>query len=67
MLTLLFSGYLFNASIWFCVCLSAFLRDRSTPKSDRLSWVAVLLVPSLWPIALPLMLLELAQKQRLEV
>lgn len=36
--------------------LYMFLRDSSTPKTDRLSWLTVFAAAILWPIVLPAML-----------
>ena len=52
------SLYLLGAVTTFVVCLSAFLRDQSTPKTHGISWLILLEATFLWPIVLPLACLE---------
>ncbi len=60
-----FLGYLLIGFIFLYLCLIAFFQDHYTPKTDRVSWLAILLIPSFWPLALCLSLLELAYKYKL--
>jgi hypothetical protein len=45
--------YITGAVLVFGYSLQAFLRDTSTPKTDRLSWLVLIVASVLWPIALP--------------
>lgn len=47
--------YITGALLVFGFSLQAFLRDTSTPKTDRLSWMVIIIASLLWPIALPSM------------
>lgn len=48
--------YLTGALLVFGLSLQAFLKDSSTPKTDRASWLVILVATVLWPIVLPSML-----------
>ncbi len=45
--------YITGALLVFGFSLQAFLRDTSTPKTDRLSWLVLILASLFWPITLP--------------
>lgn len=62
MLIRLFSVYWLVSLFVFLTLLGVFLADRSTPKSDRLSWLLVCVGSLIWFIAVPLSILELARK-----
>ncbi len=64
---------MFNNMLWcylaitlvvFCIWLSLFLRDRTTPKNHLISWIILLIAPWFWPIVLPLSIGELTAKAR---
>ncbi len=40
------------------ICLRVFLQDRSTPKTDTMSWIVLLEAALFWPLVLPLSYLE---------
>lgn len=61
-LGLLLYIYILNALIVFLILLWAFLTDRSTSKSHRLSWLIVFLASTLWFIAVPFSLVEILRK-----
>jgi len=39
-----------SSSVW----LSIFFRDKTTPNSDFLSWVIIVIATLTWPLAVPL-------------
>jgi hypothetical protein len=45
--------YLTGAILVFGISLQAFLKDTSTPKTHRLSWLVLIYASLLWPITLP--------------
>jgi hypothetical protein len=45
--------YTSGALLVFCISLRAFLRDDSTPKTDLVSWLVVLVATVFWPLVLP--------------
>jgi len=51
--------YLIIAIVCFGVCLKSFLADGATPKNDRSSWIALVILPLIWPIVIPIAGLEL--------
>ncbi len=50
--------YLTGAAMVFGVLLRAFLKDKSTPKSDTTSWLVVFVGTLIWPLILPSMILK---------
>jgi hypothetical protein len=54
--------YFAIAFIVFCFWLVLFLLDNTTPKTDSISWVILLIAPLLWPIVLPISCMELVKK-----
>ncbi|NJK73014.1 MAG: hypothetical protein HC942_01155 [Microcoleus sp. SU_5_6] len=56
-------GYLFIASMVFAIWFTIFWNDAGTPKNDLISWIALALGPLLWPIVLPISLLQLWSKK----
>jgi len=50
--------YTVSALFVFGLLLQAFLRDRSTAKTDRTSWVVLLVATIAWPIVLPSILVK---------
>lgn len=61
-LGLLLYIYTLNALIVFLILLWAFLSDRSTPNSHRLSWIILCLASTLWFVAVPLSMVEILRK-----
>ncbi len=55
--------YTVGALASFCVSLKAFLEDQTTSLEDQTSWSVLALVTLLWPITMPISLLELANKK----
>ncbi len=45
-------------SFWFML----FSKDYSTPKTDLISWIVLLIAPLFWPIVLPISSWELTRK-----
>jgi len=45
-------------SFWFML----FSQDYSTPKTDLISWIVLLIAPLFWPIVLPISSWELTRK-----
>ena len=54
MIGLYLCGAVASSGIW----LSAFLKDESTPKTDIVSWVVILVATVMWPLAVPLAIRE---------
>jgi uncharacterized membrane protein len=52
--------YSIVALVVLCFCLTIFWQDRSTPKNDLTSWLVILIAPWLYPIAIPLSIIELS-------
>ena len=46
----------------FIYWLMIFLQDTSTSKTDRISWLVLLIAPLFWPIVLPISSWELNRK-----
>ncbi len=45
--------YITGALLVFGLSLQSFLKDTTTPKTDRTSWLVILVATVLWPIVLP--------------
>ncbi|ELS03125.1 hypothetical protein Xen7305DRAFT_00028450 [Xenococcus sp. PCC 7305] len=56
--------YSMIASLLFCIWLGLFLLDSTTPKTDKISWLVLLIAPLFWPIVLPLAIWELIHKSK---
>ncbi|CBN54838.1 MULTISPECIES: hypothetical protein [Kamptonema] len=56
-------GYLVITLLVFCIWFAKFWGDTTTPKDDRISWIALAIGPLFWPIVLPFSILELASKK----
>ena len=56
-------GYFSIALIVFVVWFIVFWNDTSTSKKDLLSWVALLLGPLVWPVVLPISLLQITSRK----
>lgn len=56
--------YCFGGLIAFSVWLTLLLRDSTTPNTDGNSWKILLLVTFLWPITVPISLMELVFKNQ---
>ena len=54
--------YLTVSSVVFCYWLGLFIADKSTPKTHIPSWIILFIAPLLWPIVLPISLIELMTK-----
>lgn len=48
--------YLIGATVTFGILLNAFMNDHTTPKTDVLSWMVLLIGTSLWFVVLPTMI-----------
>lgn len=57
-LTLILRCYLVMAFVVFLVFLQSFLRDKTTPKNHKGSWIVLGLAAIFWPIVVPLAGLE---------
>ncbi len=64
MINNLFLGYGIISLILFCFWLSLFLRDATTPKTDKTSWLVLLIAPLFWPLVLPIAIWELIHKSK---
>ena len=56
-------GYFSIALIVFFVWFKSFLNDTATSKKDLISWIALIIGPLVWPVVLPLSLLQLTSKK----
>nr|RNJ70164.1 MAG: hypothetical protein EDM05_05610 [Leptolyngbya sp. IPPAS B-1204] len=45
--------YITGALLVFGVSFRAFWKDTSTPKTDRLSWMVLMIATLFWPLVLP--------------
>lgn len=45
--------YATGALLVFGLSLRTFLKDASTPKTDRLSWIVLAVATVFWPLVLP--------------
>jgi hypothetical protein len=45
--------YATGALFVFGLSLHTFLKDASTPKTDRLSWIIMIIATVFWPLVLP--------------
>lgn len=50
--------YLPIASLMLCIFLGGFLADSSASKADVISWVAVFVGSALFPVVIPIALIE---------
>jgi MFS family permease len=57
--------YLPIAALMLCIFLGGFLADSSSSKSDAISWVAVFVGSALFPLVIPIALIERLLKARL--
>lgn len=48
--------YITGALLVFGFSLHAFLKDTTTSKSDRLSWIVLIIATAFWPLILPFIL-----------
>jgi hypothetical protein len=48
--------YLTGALAIFLFLLQAFLNDKTTPKTDLISWYCLLIATAIWPLILPSMI-----------
>ena len=60
----LFFCYGVIALILFCFWLSLFFMDKTTPKTDKTSWLVLLIAPLFWPLVLPIAIWELMRKSK---
>lgn len=58
-------GYFLIASIVFLVWFKSFLNDTATSKTDAISWIALVIGPLVWPVVVPLSLLQITSKKPL--
>ncbi len=59
MLTIIFTYYCSIACLVFSIWLVVFLKDKTTPKTDLVSWLVLILGSVAWLIVLPIASLEL--------
>lgn len=45
--------YITGATVVFGLLLRAFLKDASTSKTNRLSWLVIVVATAFWPVVLP--------------
>ena len=56
-------GYFSIALIVFLVWFKTFWNDTATSKKDLISWIALVIGPLVWPVVLPLSLLQISNKK----
>ena len=54
--------YLTVSATVFCYWFILFLTDRSTPNNHLASWLILIIAPLLWPVVLPISIVELITK-----
>ena len=62
MLLTVIGYYILIALVIFGLWLKTFIADSTVEKTDIISWVALIIGTSLWPLVLPLAYLELSHK-----
>lgn len=60
------TSYLLVTGMVFGLWLSNFMGDQTTPKTDHISWLVLLIGPWLWPIVLPISITEMLEHQKLD-
>jgi hypothetical protein len=58
-LMMIIVGYFSIAFIVFCTWFKSFWNDTATSKKDWKSWIVLLMGPLLWPVVLPLSMLQI--------
>lgn len=61
--TMIVIGYFSIALIVFFVWFTNFWNDTATSKKDLISWIALVIGPLIWPVVLPLSILQLTTKK----
>lgn len=56
-------GYFSIALIVFFVWFKSFWNDTATSKKDLISWIALIIGPLVWPVVLPLSLLQITSQK----
>jgi Na+/proline symporter len=56
-------SYFSIALIVFLVWFRSFWHDTATSKKDLISWIALIIGPLVWPVVLPLSLLQITSKK----
>ena len=56
-------SYFSIALIVFIVWFKCFWNDTATSKKDLISWIALVIGPLVWPVVLPLSLLQISSKK----
>ena len=56
-------SYFSIALIVFIVWFKSFWNDTATSKNDLISWIALVICPLVWPVVLPLSILQIARKK----
>lgn len=56
-------SYFSIALIVFLVWFKSFWNDTATSKKDVISWIALIIGPLVWPVVLPLSLLQITSKK----
>ncbi len=56
-------GYFSIALIVFLVWFKRFWNDTATSKKDLISWIALVIGPLVWPVVLPLSLLQITSRK----
>ncbi|WP_333153320.1 hypothetical protein [Microcoleus sp. B9-D4] len=56
-------SYFSISLIVFIVWFKSFLNDTATSKKDVISWIALIIGPLVWPVVLPLSLVQMTSKK----
>jgi len=56
-------SYFSIALIVFLVWFKSFWNDTATSKKDLISWIVLIIGPLVWPVVLPLSLLQITSKK----
>jgi len=56
-------SYFSIALIVFFVWFKSFWNDTATSKNDLISWIALVIGPLVWPVVLPLSIVQITSKK----
>ncbi|MEG3847276.1 hypothetical protein QT971_07735 [Microcoleus sp. herbarium19] len=60
---MIITAYFSIALIVFLVWFKSFWNDTATSKKDLISWIALVIGPLVWPVVLPLSILQISSKK----
>ena len=60
---MIITAYFSIALIVFFVWFKSFWNDTATSKKDLISWIALVIGPLVWPVVLPLSILQITSRK----